>query len=161
MFIITHALSPVIVAAVADALARETSGTRLFRRPQYVAFAASGALPDLLSPHITLAERFASWSHTAWALALFVPVALLVARRMNGDRFVLLGLLMAAAYALHLFCDAISGGLAWLYPFDPDAIVGAALVPYPLWIYLDLACVLVAGGLALWLRRSEKAVSDQ
>jgi hypothetical protein len=158
MFVITHALSPVIAVAAADAVVLEATGNRLFRRTQYVAIAISGALPDILNPHITLAARFASWSHTVLALVVFIPVAIFIARRINREQFILSGILMAAAYAFHLFCDAISGGIAWIYPFDPKAIVGSALVPFKYWLILDAVCFTLVGTLTLWLRRREMAI---
>ena len=160
MFVITHALSPVIAVAVADIVVLEATGSRLFRRAQYVAIAISGALPDILNPHITLEARFASWSHTVLALALFLPVALLIARRINREQFLLPGTLMAVAYAFHLFCDAISGGIAWLYPFDPKAIIGGGFVPFKYWLTLDAISFTLAGILTLWLRRREMAIID-
>ncbi|MEZ5304124.1 MAG: hypothetical protein R3F11_26295 [Verrucomicrobiales bacterium] len=109
MFVVTHALSPVAGIAAADALRLEATGERLFRREHYIAFALSGALPDVLCPHLSLAARYASWSHTFWALCLFAAIALPAARFLFGSRrWLLAGSLMVFAYAFHLGCDAVA-----------------------------------------------------
>lgn len=50
---------------------------------------------------------------------------------------------LSGAYLLHMVCDAISGGIAWAYPFGPQ-IIGARLVRHIWWIPLDLACGVTA-----------------
>lgn len=159
MYVITHALSPVVLSATIDAIALENTGVRLLRGRHYLAIGLAGALPDLLSPHLSLAARYASWSHTLWFLALFIPVAILIARHFPKHG-TLVGGLMILACAFHLFCDAIAGGIAWGYPFTTD-IIGRYLVPATLWWKLDVVCFALTAGLASWLRRREHRILDR
>lgn len=160
MFVVTHALSPVAGIAAADALRLEATGERLFRREHYIAFALSGALPDVLCPHLSLAARYASWSHTFWALCLFAAIALPAARFLFGSRrWLLAGSLMVFAYAFHLGCDAVAGGIKWNYPFS-DHLLKARWVPYACWIWLDIGFTAAVATLGWWLRRRARAKAD-
>ncbi len=159
MYVLTHALAPVVLCATVDAVCLERTGSRLLRGRHYLAIGLAGALPDLLSPHLSLAARYSSWSHTAWFLLLFVPVALLLSR-LFPERRALLATLMILACAFHLFCDAIAGGIAWGYPFTTETI-GRSLVPATLWWKLDVACVALTAGLGSWLRRRDRLLLDR
>ena len=143
MWIITHTLSPVVVIAAGEALALEKTKERIFEARHYVLFAVSGALPDLLYPHLSLAARYASWTHTLWFLLGFIPVAILAARFLVARRRVLTATLMIFSCALHLFCDAIAGGIAWLHPVSND-IIGRYIVPSTWWLELDVVCLVLA-----------------
>jgi membrane-bound metal-dependent hydrolase YbcI (DUF457 family) len=159
MFVITHALSPVILTAIGDTAALEKAGGRTLRRRHYIAIALSGAMPDLLYPHLSLAARYSSWTHTIWFLAGFSLVAAFVARRWF-DRAGLMAALMIGACAFHLFCDAIAGGIAWAYPFSSD-VIGDYYVPPSLWLWLDLGCLILTAALGIWLRKREHSLLDQ
>ena len=68
---VTHALLPVIAAGLYErsyALKDQHRGTFI---PKTIAvIGIFGAAPDLLNPHLSLASRYASWSHGLffWAL---------------------------------------------------------------------------------------------
>jgi hypothetical protein len=155
MFVITHALSPVVLAGAADAAVLETAGRRWLRKRQYLAIALSGAMPDLLWPHLSLEARYASPTHTVWFLGLFALFAVWAGRFVDPNHPRRAAALMAGACAFHLVCDAIAGGIKWGYPFFSD-VVGWRLVPYWTWPYLDLAMVALTGALAAWLRWRER-----
>ena len=57
---VTHALLPVIVTAV---VLRDKKPDWLLGRSGFVIIGIAGALPDLLSPHLSIDSRLNSWSH--------------------------------------------------------------------------------------------------
>lgn len=139
MNVVTHALLPALLAA--PLLPR----TPVAEHRRFVgAIAVAGALPDLLHPHLSLAARYASWSHSVFALGGFALLLALAAgagvRRWLPARALLLAF---AAYALHLATDALSGGIAWLYPLARETI-GFRLIRYAWWFPIDAALVVVA-----------------
>ncbi len=152
MFVVTHALSPVVLAGAVDAYRLEVTGERWLRRRQYVGIAVAGALPDLLWPHLSLAARYSSPTHTVWFLGVVAVVAALWGGRfVDGRRPGLAATLMTLACGWHLFCDAIANGICWGYPFSRD-VIGVKLVPYRWWLGLDFICLVVTASLAAWLR---------
>ncbi len=149
---VTHALAPVILAHVAFSRSKKLGVWNL------VAIGVAGALPDLLTPHITLESRMISWSHglpfwTAFTVMLFV-ISLLSKQRIS----IRLAGIMSLSYLFHLVCDAMSGGINVLYPVK-DLIWGAYWVSPALWIPLDILCLLTCYYLfrfrPLWARRRE------
>ncbi len=131
MNVITHALLPMIVGA--PLLGMRSAGR--YSRASVVA--ASGALPDLIHPHLSLTARYSSWPHSLFALGAFA-VVMAIASRSWSHRFPRrLSALAVVGYALHLGGDAISGGIAWLYPASPD-VIGTRMVPYAWWFLLDV-----------------------
>jgi len=50
---------------------------------------------------------------------------------------------MSGAYLFHLFCDAISGGINWLYPVT-DFFWGDYWIDLRLWIPIDVVLLLFA-----------------
>jgi hypothetical protein len=149
MFVVTHALVPVVACIAADLGGLRFRGERIFPPKSLALVGVFGVLPDLCSPHISLAARYASWSHTLWFMIGLIPAALFAASFFER-RF--LGVVAAACWSaslLHLAADAISGGIAWLHPWRPD-ILGARLIPFRFWFVGDLLfLVLVLFG--LWL----------
>ncbi|CAN5405003.1 hypothetical protein BH23VER1_BH23VER1_24760 [soil metagenome] len=92
--------------------------------------ALAGALPDLLSPHLSLDARYVAYSHTAWA---FLGFSLLVwGASIRWSRLMRLRLLCLFAYAAHLACDLISGGVALFYPLS-TVVHGGNYLPYWMW----------------------------
>jgi hypothetical protein len=57
---VTHALLPVIITTVA---LRDTRPDWLCGRGGLIVIGIAGALPDLLSPHLSIESRLNSWSH--------------------------------------------------------------------------------------------------
>jgi membrane-bound metal-dependent hydrolase YbcI (DUF457 family) len=133
---VTHALIPVICVRLAA------------RRPPWLGrwglllIGVAGALPDLLTPHLSLESRMASWSHgiPCWLLFSSILVAISLVKR--GRFHPALALCLSAAYLLHMACDVISGGVNLLYPFG-DWVVGDYWVDPSWWIPLDVVCILL------------------
>jgi len=160
MYVITHALAPVLLAAIADTIGLERTGLRSLRGAHFLAIGLAGAAPDLLSPHLSLEARFSSWSHTLWFLVLAVPVAVLVARRFFRSDAKAMALWMITGVLLHLTCDAIAGGIAWSYPLSPD-VLGDYFVHWNWWLEIDIFHVVIVSLLVLWLRRRERLLLDR
>jgi len=154
MYIVTHTMLPVALAALADATGLEITGRRSLRAAHLTAIGAAGALPDVLNPHLSLAARLSSWSHTVWFLPIAAVAFIFIARWIDREQWKLLTAAMIGAMALHLFCDAIAGGIAWLYPFSDDRL-GTYLVHWDYWIWIDVACAISSVVLLIWLRRRE------
>jgi membrane-bound metal-dependent hydrolase YbcI (DUF457 family) len=134
---ITHALAPVLITRLA-------LGKPVWM-PRYglVAIGIAGAMPDLINPHLSLAARMTSLSHGLpfWGgLTVVLLVGSLVKRKTLPVR---LALLLSAAYLFHMSCDAISGGINWMYPVR-SFVWGDYYVDPVWWIPLDVVCVLMA-----------------
>ena len=143
MLIGTHTLLPVCTCLVADNLSVVAGRGRIYQTRSLCAVAVFGVLPDLCTPHLSLEDRYASWSHTVWFMAgLIVVVAMIGCLFEKGYRLrVALACWIAAA--LHLAADAISGGIAWLYPWRTD-VIGRYYIPAPNWIWFDAFFILSA-----------------
>jgi hypothetical protein len=155
---VTHALLPVIlIGAVAGQ-------KPWLGRWGLVAVGAAGALPDLLSPHLSLEARLSSWSHGLpfWLLfTIGVVSAALISRRRFDLR---LAVAVSGAYLFHILCDAVSGGVNFLYPYR-DLVWGAYWVDPVFWIPLDVICILACYWMfrvlpALRLRRQAAACGE-
>ena len=144
---VTHALLPVLAAGVYNRSQRLVEERRgVFSPKQLIAIGLFGAAPDLLNPHLSLDDRYSSWSHGVlfWAFLTIGLIAFRLAR--SRPRAMYMALWLSGAYLFHMFCDAISGGVAWLYPLGGD-IVGAYYIEPIWWIPLDVICCLFAYGL--------------
>lgn len=139
---ISHALIPVLCVRLA------TKGPEWLGRWGLVYIGVSGALPDLLNPHLSLESRMISWSH-GLPFWLGLSMAFLVTSLFLRDKFSpQLAACMSSAYLLHIACDAISGGIDLLYPFG-TWVVGYYWVDPMLWIPIDIVLILVS----YWLFR--------
>lgn len=142
---VTHALLPVIAAGLYErsyALKDHRRGTL---NPKTIAvIGIFGAAPDLLNPHLSLAARYASWSHGVffWGLLTIGLVIYAAIKRSQPSIWATVAWL-SGAYLLHMGCDAISGGIAWAYPFGHQ-IIGARIVSYRWWMPLDIVCFVAA-----------------
>jgi len=155
---VTHALLPVIATRLAAGKAPWLGRWGL------IAVGIAGALPDVLSPHLSLAARMSSWSHGLlfWGvLTVILLLASLLSRRRMTIR---LAIACSAAYLLHLFCDAISGGINWAYPVA-DRIWGAYWVDPILWVPLDILCLLACYAIfrliPLWKKARHKTAQSR
>ncbi len=140
---ISHALLPLVLAY--RRLPRAPGATRggpPSARASWIV-AAVGVLPDALDPHLTLADRQASWSHTLAAAGgvavLLMTVSALWPRVLGRS----VAVWAAGAYLLHLAADAWSSGVAMLAPVSPRMVGGPWLTPV-WWIVCD-------GVLLIWL----------
>jgi putative exporter of polyketide antibiotics len=142
---VTHALLPVIAAGLYERSYAAKSSRRRTLSPNAIALVGVfGAAPDLLNPHLSLAARYTSWSHGLffWASLTTTFVLYGAVRRLKRPYWLIVPWL-SGAYLLHLGCDAISGGIAWAYPFGYQ-IIGARIVSYRWWVPLDLVCGVTA-----------------
>ncbi|MGD7652810.1 MAG: metal-dependent hydrolase [Verrucomicrobiales bacterium] len=135
MNVFTHALLPVLATR---ALAGRTHG---FGRWEWVGIGVAGALPDVLNPHLTLEARMTSWSHGlgCWLGLSVVVVAVCFLSR--GKLSLRLAGVLSGAYLLHVFCDAISGGVNFLHPFG-TWVWGGYWVHPVWWVPADVICLL-------------------
>lgn len=153
MFVVTHALVPVLAAQCAQAASLATRQRLLFTESRsFVAIGLAGGAPDLLSPHLSLAARYASWTHNVWFLLGIIPVIFLLARIFDPASRHLTCAALWIAVALHLATDACSNGINWLYPLRHE-ILGTTLIPYRLWIWSDLLVLILVPLTALVLRK--------
>lgn len=132
---VTHALLPVLAA-------KAIAGKKVTGR-ELVLVGLLGAAPDLINPHLTLTARMNSWSHglPAWGgITLLLVAAALLSRGRVRWRVAGIGSL---AYLLHLFCDAIAGGINWLSPVG-EAFWGDYWFPVILWTPADAVLALTA-----------------
>ena len=138
---ITHALLPVIAAHFVGRSSHQPIAGKVWGKREMVAIGVFGAAPDLLNPHLSLAARYTSWSHglPAWAgvTVLLITGAVFFRSQLS---FKLAGW-CSWAYLLHLFCDLIAGGIAWLYPIG-DGVIGRYWVEPKWWAWIDAGCLL-------------------
>jgi membrane-bound metal-dependent hydrolase YbcI (DUF457 family) len=138
MTLVTHALLPL---AVGRPWLRRRDGSPLLKEIGLVALC--GILPDVLSPHIYLEARYASLSHTLWAWFVFTALVLLVGRVWKARICPRIQILCIAAYAMHLACDMISGGIPLFYPLS-RTIHGGHFISYIVWYVSDVLLFLHA-----------------
>jgi len=128
MFIVTHFSIPFYGHLL---FYRHFSRERINTTPYIysIIIGTAGILPDLTSIHISLAARHNALSHTIWApLFLATAVGILLLFQKNLAKSFLFWLPFAVV--IHLFLDALSGGIRLFYP--TVMIVGAYYI-HPAW----------------------------
>ena len=143
MLIGTHILLPIIPLAWRrhKLLQEKKCGYKLH---EFAVVGLSGALPDLLNPHLSLEARLSSWSHGMPFVGILAGLLLLGCIPKASPLTIIRASYLLFAYCLHLFCDGISGGIAWLYPFS-DMVIGSAFIkPGLLWFASDFLLVITA-----------------
>ncbi|MEO5914208.1 MAG: metal-dependent hydrolase [Luteolibacter sp.] len=149
MDVFTHALAPVILTRLA------------FGRPAwlrsygFLAIGIAGALPDLLNPHLSLAARLSSWSHGLpfWLLFTVLMFSLTLLKKLKLSWQ--LASILSFSYVFHMFCDSISGGVDWFYPFG-HLQLGDYFVDPIYWVPLDVVLFLITYYLFRMLPTLEK-----
>ena len=127
---------------------REKDGIPSFKISGILAL--SGLLPDLLSPHISLDARHASPPHSLTGLACFATLVAVVCATRIGSAHKKIGALCVAAYAAHIACDLIAGGVPLFRPFS-RVIVGQNYIPYWMWDAADLVLIVYVYLTYRWL----------
>jgi hypothetical protein len=112
--------------------------------------ALCGALPDILSPHLSLDARYTALSHTVWAWVLFSILFLILRKALPQTLSSSLVALCICAYGGHIVCDSITGGVSLFYPINPD-VQGENYLPYWLWITCDGFLILYLYLVYRWL----------
>ena len=142
MFIGTHALLPVCIGLGLENASLVKGRGYVFPPWSLAVVGVFDVLPDFCSPHLSLGSRLSSWSHTVWFLAGLVPVCGMVASFFPKGMRWRTALLCWIAAMLHLAADAISGGIAWLYPWRPEKI-GDYYIPSGQWPWWDVGFILL------------------
>ena len=145
---VSHALLPVFFGRK---LISHVNGVPIFREVAIVALC--GALPDILSPHLSLEDRYTAYSHTVYAAAIFT--ALIGILSIFSPLLRRLSILCILAYSGHIACDMISGGVALFYPYRIQ-VYGDAYMPYWLWITSDGLLILYLYLVYRWLPLRKK-----
>ena len=126
---VSHALLPTLLCR---RWISQTQGRPTLWEIHLVAFC--GVLPDILSPHWSLDSRHASLSHTVYALGTFAVVFGIAAWRIRPLRR--LSGLCLFAYAFHLACDLIAGGINPFFPLHSE-VFGGHYLPFWAWLVSD------------------------
>lgn len=137
MFIVTHTLLPVCLGLGVESASLAGGRGHVFAPWGLAAIGLFGALPDLCSPHLSLAARYTSWSHTVWFLIGLLPVCAMLATFLSREGRWKTALACWLAALLHLASDAVAGGIAWRYPWSPE-ILGAYHIPSSQWLWYDI-----------------------
>lgn len=130
-------MMPVILARQVNLRRAKRQAPEIFTGKQILILGIAGILPDLLSPHIWLDQRHSAYSHSLVVLVIFSLISLLILRKNKG-----LATLSIAAYALHIFCDYISGGIPLLLPFNNEIYAQYWLLPPIDWVIADITLFL-------------------
>ena len=136
MLLGTHILLPVIPLALRRYRAIKKGDEPVQPLRELFVVGIFGALPDLLNPHLSLESRLSSWSHGLPFVACLATVLLLACIPKRSPLTLARAGYLLMAYVLHLLCDALSGGIAYLYPLN-DQVIGAAYIPPGLWWFLS------------------------
>ncbi len=151
----THACAPALAALLVDSIRVQKGRERLFRGKYLIAIGVAGALPDLLNPHLSLAARLSSWTHTLWFILAIYPVYAIISRIWYRRRWLLLTHWLWLSTIAHLAVDTISNGTRPLYPYGP--VIGCRLIPCCLfWKLSDLVLIPSTILLAVWLKRRDR-----
>lgn len=130
---ITHAILPLVLGRRWIPIIEQTRAPS-WRLSGVVAFC--GVLPDLLNPHLALDARHAAFSHSLAAWAIFSVCLAALCRHPRFTPHRATAALCAGAYALHLACDFITGGVPLFIPAIPG-VWGDAYLPFSVWFVLD------------------------
>ena len=152
---VSHALLPVFFGRK---IISHTNGIPAVR--EVIIIALCGALPDILSPHLSLEARYTALSHTVYAAAIFS--ALILSVSIFSPLICRLSGLCILAYTGHIACDMISGGVELFYP-SSFHIYGDSYMPHWLWITSDGLLILYLYLVYRWLplRKKMKKMPSQ
>jgi hypothetical protein len=143
MNLLTHTLLPVLGASLYERSYSLENKRGAITNKQLMLIGFFGAAPDIINPHIYLEDRYSSWSHSIlfWAILTFILIGLSLFKRKFCPWY--MTFFLSFAYIAHIFCDAISGGICWLYPIS-QTIVGEYYVSTVWWFALDIFSFLFA-----------------
>ena len=139
MYIGTHACLPIVVISSIDIIRLSFSRERLLTNKQLALIGLAGVLPDFLWPHFSMQQRLHSWTHAQWFLILLFPIILLISKKRVKNQFVKFSLIFWITVILHLFMDALSGGINFFYPLGN--IIGGYYISHPTWITWDIVFI--------------------
>ncbi|OYV07236.1 MAG: hypothetical protein CFE26_02035 [Verrucomicrobiales bacterium VVV1] len=145
-----HALLPVTGCLAIEVVSLKWRSARVFPDWTLPVVALFGVLPDLCSPHISLQDRYDSWSHTLLFLVVMLPFCAGMTWWFPKGTRVRVAVAAWIAAALHLVADAFSGGIPWLHPWS-DKPIGDYHVQPENWLFFDAGFIVLAL-LGWWLR---------
>ncbi|OGV37035.1 MAG: hypothetical protein A2X48_04270 [Lentisphaerae bacterium GWF2_49_21] len=152
MLVFTHSLGPVAVKQMTEIMHPEKY--EYFNQLRgWLVIAAAGVLPDVLTPHITLGDRYNSFSHTWVFTGIFVGCCILCSAILFRKNYRSIPLWCAAAYLLHLAEDLISGGIDF---FSTGHVIGDYYVSPIYWPLIDLYIVVIVILLDRKIRKQHK-----
>lgn len=154
MTIVTHALSPVLVASTVNAFSLRYQRKIIFTFKQLLAIGLAGIIPDILGIHFSLEGRYSSWTHTIWFVIGIYPVCFWVARRFFQSQWLLMTHMLWFAVIFHLALDSKSGGIVLFYPYGD--VVGDYLIGWDYWVRADLVLIIIMIFLTVWIVYKEK-----
>ena len=154
MTIVTHALSPVLVASTVNAFSLEYKRKIIFTFKHLFAIGLAGIAPDILGMHFSLQGRYSSWTHTIWFVIGVYPVCYYIARKFFPSKWLLLTHMLWFAVIFHLALDSKSGGIVLFYPFGE--VVGDYLIGWDYWVRADLILISLTILMATWIIYKEK-----
>lgn len=143
MLVGTHALLPVCGCLIVDHVSVISGGDRVFPAKALWMVAVFGILPDVCSPHIMLEDRHTSYTHSVWFMGVVVLLAVITGMFFEKGRRLWVAMACWCATALHLLADAVSGGIAWLYPWRED-VIGRFYIDLDYWAWSEAVFVLLA-----------------
>ncbi len=152
MLIFTHSLGLVAVKQVVEI--RHPEKYEYFNQLKgWIAIAVAGVLPDLLSPHLSLADRYNSFSHSLIFTCVFLACCATFFAFLYRKPYGSLPVWCAAAYVLHLAEDMISGGIDFL---ASGHVPGEYYVPPMYWPLIDLYIIVIVVLLDRKIRKQHK-----
>lgn len=138
----THTLLPVCAFLLVERVVVRGKGRSFLPRRSLWLVGFYGLLPDILTPHLSLEARHASWSHSLLFLFLLGVVTAAIASRLHGKQRWRIAAVCWVSTALHLAADAISGGISWFHPWS-KAVLGSYLIRPEHWMWFDAGFVLL------------------
>lgn len=154
MTIVTHALSPVLVASTVNAFSLKYQRKIIFTFKQLLAIGLAGIIPNAFGMHFSLEGRYSSWTHTIWFVLGIYPVCFRIARRFFQLQWLLMIHMFWFAVLFHLTLDSKSGGIALFYLYGD--VLGDYLIGWDYWVRTDLILIVIMLLLTLWIIYKEK-----
>jgi len=154
----THIGIPILAASAIDLLRLKKKKKRIFTDRQIHFIGAAGVLPDILWPHLSLASRHSSWTHTLWFLILLLPIVLIVSKKLSPNNWKVFSIFFVAAALIHIVLDGLAGGVSFLYPLGE--VYGDYYIPWKAWFYSDLVFVTITAITFYYLRKRSKKSHD-
>ena len=129
MLVVTHFSIPFFSYLIAENGLKNLRNRRTIL-VQSCIVGVSGIIPDITNIHFTLSARHDSLSHTVWSpLVMFVLTILATVFFFKSLKSFIFWLPFAVS--IHLFLDAISGGIRLFYPSSD--IIGKYYISPALW----------------------------
>jgi membrane-bound metal-dependent hydrolase YbcI (DUF457 family) len=140
MNVISHVVYPALLAQSANIYHIRNHKAPIFKAKHLLLIGLCGGLPDILSPHLGLEDRYQSFSHSIWFLLLMLAATWILAWRFPKHAKLMVVCFFATAF--HLLCDMMAGGINLYGPFGRQ-ILGSYYISFHYWIPLDISGILL------------------